>query len=106
LFLGGTLLSVGSLIRAQSPPQASPSGTGTNKPFLKGTAALRRGDLIAAQASFETAVRLNPDDIQARNALGLVVLAQNDATAAATQFKAALRIRPSFLDARVNLCSA
>jgi len=92
------------LVSAQSHPSANSSTNG--KSFSEGSAALQRGDFVAAQASFEAAVRQNPRDAQARNALGFVLLSQNYAAKAIPQFEAAVRLKPSFVNAHVNLSTA
>ncbi len=60
----------------QAPSSASPLEN--SKAFSEGAAALQRGDLAAARAAFATAIRENPRNAKAANALGLVMLAQND----------------------------
>src|SRR5260370_14296295 len=80
-------------VAAQSRPSANVSSN--NKPFTEGAAALQRGDLSDARASFEEAVRLNPRNPQSRNALGLVLLAQNEPAAAIAQLETAIRLKPS-----------
>ena len=72
----------------QTPSSASPPEN--SKAFSEGAAALQRGDLAAARAAFATAIRENPRNAKAANALGLVMLAQNDAASAIPQFAFAL----------------
>src|SRR6266436_9538525 len=92
------------LLAAQTPSSASPPEN--SKAFSEGAAALQRGDLAAARAAFATAIRENPRNAKAANALGLVMLAQNDAASAIPQFQTALRVQPSFVNARINLSHA
>src|ERR1700746_3088906 len=98
------LLFVPTLLAAQAPLSARHPEN--NQAFSEGAAALQRGDLAAARVAFSKAVRQNPRNAQAANALGLVMLAQNDAVSAIPQFQAALRVQPSFVNARINLCNA
>ena len=87
-------------------PAPAKTNNGANKYFIEGTNALRRGDISAARMAFEQAVKLNPHNAEARNALGTILLAQNDAGGAAAQFREALRANPAFTKARVNLSNA
>src|SRR5258708_13252732 len=91
-------------LAAQSQPEATASAAGQR--YSEGAAAFQRGDLVVARKSFAAAVRLNPRDARARNALGLVLLSQNDAASAIAQFQAAIRLQPSFVIAHTNLSRA
>jgi len=51
----------------------------------------------------ETAVRLNPNDADAHNTLGIIAIQRGDATRARAEWEAALRVNPSDRDARANL---
>src|SRR5262249_16674366 len=93
-----------AVLCAQTPPAETPSAN--QKSYSDPAAALHRGDLAAARQSFEAAVRQNPRDPEARNGLGMVMLAQNDPRAAIPQFQAALRLKPSFDIAYINLSTA
>src|SRR5215468_7137105 len=68
-------------------PAPAKTNNAANKYFIEGTNALRRGDISAARSAFEQAVKLNPHNAEARNALGTILLAQNDAAGAAAQFR-------------------
>ena len=64
--------------QTSSPEPTSPADRSyAQKSYAEGAAALQRGDLESARASFTAAVRQDPRNAQARNALGLVVLAQD-----------------------------
>src|ERR1700757_1558151 len=71
------LLFVPLLLAAQAPSSAKHPEN--NQAFSEGAEALQRGDLAAARVAFSNAVRQNPRNAKAANALGLVMLAQNDA---------------------------
>ena len=66
---------------------------------------MRRGDLPAARAAFEKAVRLKPQNPDAQNMLGQVLLQQGDLDDAITHFRALVRLRPK-LGYRPRLSSA
>jgi Flp pilus assembly protein TadD len=65
------------------------------------------GRLVEAIAVYREALRLNPDDPQVHNGLG-VALAQTPGRMpeAIAQFRAALRLQPDYPEARNNLVRA
>jgi Tfp pilus assembly protein PilF len=96
-----------SVIRAQSEAggksAVSPAAAAT---YAQGIQALQQGDLAAAQAGFEKAIRLAPLSPEAHNSLGWVYLAQRKTQPAIAQFNAALRLKPNFEQAHMNLATA
>ena len=72
--------------------------------FLKlGTAQLRTRELNAAEKSFREALRLQRQNPEALNGLGLVLLGRGQATAAARCFEAALEQQADYGPALLNL---
>ncbi len=64
------------------------------------------GQLDRAVACCQTALRLQPTNVEAGNNLGLVLLAQGKHEAAAVQFQKVLETQPSFVMAHNNLGNA
>jgi tetratricopeptide (TPR) repeat protein len=57
----------------------------------------------AAVREYREAIRLQQDNVQARNNLGVVLASRGDLAGAEEQYQGALRISPSYVDARLNL---
>ncbi len=64
---------------------------------------LERGELEAARARFEEAVRLEPRYPEAQNNLGIVLERQGRRDEAVARYRAAIEADPSFADAHNNL---
>ncbi|MFO1477368.1 MAG: tetratricopeptide repeat protein [Verrucomicrobiota bacterium] len=63
----------------------------------------RAAELAAAQASFDEALRLSPQNPEALNGLGLIQLQRNRPHEAALCFSAALKRQPNYAPALLNL---
>ena len=75
----------------------------TRKPTTSGTACFAKGRIDEAIRQFQENLRLEPDDAQAYNNLG-IAYAQNGQIAEVTgQFQEALRLKPDYAAARDNL---
>jgi Flp pilus assembly protein TadD len=59
-----------------------------------------------AVASFQRALKIKPDDVSARNNLGMAFLKKGMVDEAAVQFQKALARQPDFALARTNLDKA
>lgn len=68
-----------------------------------GTAQLRLGELGAAERSFNEVRRLDPQNAEAMNDIGVALLRRNEAHEAATYFIGALRQQPDYAPALLNL---
>ncbi len=88
-----------------SPQDAAPNAAATDaaqnaavnkvrEAYESGYQAMLEGHLDAAQADFETVVKLAPTLAEGHNALGSVLLERGEAKAAATQFEKALALKP------------
>ena len=64
------------------------------------------GDLPGARDALLASLKLNPDQFEARLALGRVYLGLNDSNAAEDQFEAAVLLQPGSSDAQINLAKA
>lgn len=62
-----------------------------------------KGNLEAAIAEYEAAVRLRPEDATANNALGGALVAKGEAKEGVSNFEAALKVRPDYFEAHYNL---
>lgn len=62
-----------------------------------------KGDMSGAEAQYESAQQLRPDDAVVNNALGGVLLAEGHIDEAIARFMAALSARPDYFDAHYNL---
>ena len=65
----------------------------------------RRGDLAGAVRESEAAVRLDPNDAEAHNNLGFLLLLSRRREDAAAQFNEALRLDPNSVKARNGLAA-
>jgi Flp pilus assembly protein TadD len=70
-----------------------------------GTAQLRGREANAAEKSFREALRLNPQNVEALNGLGLVQLQRNRPRDAAQSFAAALKQQADYRPALLNLAT-
>ena len=61
------------------------------------------GDLSGARDALLASLKLNPDQFEARLALGRVYLGLNDSNAAEDQFEAAVLLQPGSSEAQINL---
>ena len=64
------------------------------------------GDLPGARDALLASLKLNPDQFEARLALGRVYLGLDDSNAAEDQFEAAVLLQPGSSDAQINLAKA
>jgi tetratricopeptide (TPR) repeat protein len=64
------------------------------------------GDLPGARDALLASLKLNPDQFEARLALGRVYLGLDDSSAAEDQFEAAVLLQPGSSDAQINLAKA
>jgi Flp pilus assembly protein TadD len=92
---GAALAQTGAVANADAPTQA-------NAEYAQGVSALQRGDLAAARAAFEKVLHLVPNNPEAHNSLGWVLLAQGQTDDAIFHFRAALRAKPAFAQAHIN----
>jgi len=88
---------------AAAESQAQSAGPAESH-MVRGVALLKAGDLSGAVTELETAVRLDPNDPDAQNNLGVALsrfpARQRESIA---HFEAAVRIKPDFADAQLNL---
>jgi hypothetical protein len=80
--------------------QCRPEGRAT---FSAGLAALARGDLSAASASFTVLIESEPDCAEARNNLAVVEVEQGRLAEAAEQLRRAVHLQPEYERAEMNL---
>lgn len=99
------LAGANCLGRALAGPQTT-AVSSADAALSEGMSQLQRGDLAAARAAFEKAVKLAPGNAAAHNILGWTLLAQSEVEPAIVQFRAALRINPSFASGHMHLASA
>jgi tetratricopeptide (TPR) repeat protein len=71
--------------------------------FEYGRALELSGDLAGARNVLLSSLKLNPDQFEARLALGRVYLGLNDSNAAEDQFEAAVLLQPGNSEAQINL---
>src|SRR5271166_631065 len=64
------------------------------------------GDVQGAEAQYQAALQLRPDDATVNKALGAALLASGDLDGAAAHLSASLKARPDYFDAHYNLGSA
>ncbi len=68
-----------------------------------GNASARAGELLAAEKSFNSALKLNAQNPEALNGLGLAQMQRDRPVAAAQYFGNALKVRPDYAPALLNL---
>lgn len=68
-----------------------------------GTAQLRAREFVAAERTFNDALRLDPNQAEALNGLGLAKLQRNRAAEAVRFFNKALQVQPDYRPALLNL---
>jgi len=71
-----------------------------------GYAEIRQGDMAGAILEFEKAVEVDPDNPEARNALGATLSALGDFERAVEQFRAAIAADNQFVEGHYNLARA
>jgi predicted Zn-dependent protease len=74
--------------------------------FEYGRALELSGDLSGARDALLASLKLNPQQFEARLALGRVYLGLNDSNAAEDQFEAAVLLQPGSTEAQLNLAKA
>ena len=83
---------------------AAQSGGSAETHASRGIALLKAGDASGAIAELEAALRIDPNDADAQNNLGVALSSfperQRESIA---HFEAAVRLRPDFADAQFNL---
>lgn len=70
-----------------------------------GSAHTRLGEFPAADAAFQKSLRLNPNNPEAHNGLGVLSVQRRRARDAAQHFSAALKLQPNFRPALLNLAT-
>lgn len=70
-----------------------------------GSAHTRLGEFPAAEAAFQKSLRLNPNNPEAHNGLGVLSVQRRRARDAAQHFTAALKLQPNFRPALLNLAT-
>jgi tetratricopeptide (TPR) repeat protein len=68
-----------------------------------GTAQLRLRELVGAEKTFNEALRMSPQNVEALNNLGIIQLQRNHPREAVANFNAALKLQPSYGPALLNL---
>jgi putative PEP-CTERM system TPR-repeat lipoprotein len=91
-------IEVGKRIVAANPDQ--PMGFD-----VQGVALLGKKDFVRARASFEAAVRLNPDDRPALISLAQLDLQESDATSARKRYDRLLDKEPTFIPALIGMAN-
>lgn len=71
--------------------------------FVRAVELQRQGKLQKAQALYRKAIKLNPDNVQALNNLGVTYISQGKYKRAIARFNDVLKIRPDYTDAHYNL---
>lgn len=74
--------------------------------FALGVAEERSGSTAAAQKEYTVAVRLDPNDAEARAALGRLLLAESKGSAAETEFRELLRLKPNDPEGELGLAQS
>src|SRR5215470_5904019 len=100
LVVGVTLAYPSAAVVALQIPSA------TNDSYQEGFAAVQRGDFAAARKAFESALQADPQNAEAHNMLGWVLLKQGEIQPAIVELQNALRLKASLVEARINLSSA
>jgi tetratricopeptide (TPR) repeat protein len=77
-------------------------GTSLDGWLKLGTAQLRLGELSAAEASFREVLKMNSQNVEAWNDLGLVQLQRRRYRDASTYFNSALKLQPNYGPALLN----
>jgi len=90
----------------QSHAQNAAGVAPSDRNYAEGLSAIKSGDFPAARSVFERFIKSHPNDAQAHNLLGWVLLAQGDPKSAASSFRIAIRLKPDLADAHINLSSA
>jgi enediyne biosynthesis protein E4 len=96
-----------SYLRPPHGPLRLVNEASNESPYESGLALLRRGNLQEAVEDFESALRQNPDSVDAHYALGVALsrMGREHLPAAVDQFLEVLRLQPDHVDARVDLSS-
>jgi tetratricopeptide (TPR) repeat protein len=81
-------------------------GKGADDHMQDGYAQLRKGDMASAVLEFEKAVEAEPDNPEARNALGTALSALGDFNRALEHFRAAVATDDEFIEGHYNLARA
>src|SRR5918993_989995 len=95
----GACLAQGSSASSQ---RGQPRSRQTEQLVAEGVAAFERGDAAAARASFDKALRLDPDDVSAHTYLGIMADGAGDLKEAERHFSAAALADPFRASARNN----
>ncbi len=88
---------------APDMPSTGEGPTNVSDNVTKGMKALDAGDLVAAKAYFDAALRKNSKDVDALYYLGYTAEKSGDKAAATKAYKEALKLRPDYEGAAVNL---
>lgn len=93
-----------TVCRAQTHARPATQGArgASSVALAEGVAALERGDMDAARASFNKALSLNPKEAEAHKYLGLIADRAGDLEGAARHFGEAARLMPASAPARNN----
>jgi tetratricopeptide (TPR) repeat protein len=87
-------------IAAALPAFSQQTGAAVSSEIQAGVAALKTGDLLAAEQHFQTALKLNPGLAEVRANLGLAYYAGHEYQQAIPQFREALKQNPSLQTAK------
>jgi len=66
----------------------------------------KKGDLAGALTEYRTALRLNPNLVDAHINLGTALHDKGDLAGAITEYRTVLRLNPNHVDAHINLGNA
>src|SRR5215470_10149182 len=88
------------------PQVQEQAGARANQTYAEGIEALKKGDLAKARTKFSETLKLIPNNAEARNSLGFVLLLSSDIDPAIRELKEAVRLKPSFAQAHTNLSTA
>ena len=86
--------------------KAQTTASGSVAAYQRGQAAMEKGDAAGARSAFQQAIKLDPRNADAQNALGQLMLQQGDVDGAIEHFRVVTRLRPGLAIAHAYLAQA